>query len=172
MSIDMAIQRDREYEGELYGRQTADGTFEYTHEQVGVAASLALYAKKENAFLVITRKKNPYKGQLAFPGGYIETDKETIRGAAVREALEETGVSVSADDLYLIDVRSEPARDPKQHVVDIGFLSIIDEVIEPRETSEATPVWMSVDELKHADLAFDHSSFFAAAYKRAAEICA
>lgn len=49
---------------------------------------------KENKILLETRAKNPRKGYLAFPGGFIDADERAEDGA-IRECREEIGVEVS-----------------------------------------------------------------------------
>ncbi|MDO9079445.1 MAG: CoA pyrophosphatase [Desulfuromonadales bacterium] len=41
---------------------------------------------------------DPWSGNIAFPGGHIETDDETIRAAAERETLEEIGIDLQKEE--------------------------------------------------------------------------
>jgi 8-oxo-dGTP diphosphatase len=63
--------------------------------------------------VVLVRRKYPPEG-WAIPGGFVETG-ETVEAAAVREALEETGLSVTLT--ALLGVYSDPARDPRHHTI-------------------------------------------------------
>ncbi|GAA2465128.1 NUDIX domain-containing protein [Streptomyces macrosporus] len=57
--------------------------------------------------VVVRRDIEPGRGELALPGGYVETG-ETWEQAAVRELWEETGLEAAADDVRLFDVRTTP----------------------------------------------------------------
>ncbi|WP_413577991.1 NUDIX domain-containing protein [Bdellovibrio sp. HCB290] len=60
---------------------------------VPVAVAVVPY---KNGLLGIRRGIEPKKGQVAFPGGYINSG-ETFHQALSRELLEETGISISED---------------------------------------------------------------------------
>lgn len=67
--------------------------------------------------IVLIRRRNPPVG-WALPGGYVD-DGERVEDAAVREALEETGLHVDLESLLY--VYSDPARDPRQHTISVAF---------------------------------------------------
>jgi 8-oxo-dGTP diphosphatase len=69
--------------------------------------------------LLIQRKNDPFRGQYAFPGGFIEVG-ETAENCAVRELKEETGIE--AGNLRLIGVYSDPKRDPRHHTITVAYL--------------------------------------------------
>lgn len=61
-----------------------------------VAAAVGLViADKYGGVLFETRAKNPRKGMLALPGGFVDAD-ESAEEAAIRECFEETGFRPSA----------------------------------------------------------------------------
>lgn len=41
---------------------------------------------------------DPWSGNIAFPGGHIEADDETVRAAAERETLEEIGIDLQQEE--------------------------------------------------------------------------
>lgn len=57
----------------------------------------------DDEIIVIRRGIEPAKGTLTLPGGYMDTG-ESWQEAGARELLEETGISVAADDIGLYDV--------------------------------------------------------------------
>ena len=70
--------------------------------------------------VLIRRENPPYEGCYAPPGGFVEVG-ERVEHAAVREAWEETGLSVTLK--RMIGFISDPGRDPRGHVVSICFLA-------------------------------------------------
>ncbi|MEA2055905.1 MAG: NUDIX hydrolase [Candidatus Thermoplasmatota archaeon] len=74
---------------------------------------------KDAAVLLIKRKNDPYKGEWALPGGFVEYNEKT-EDAAVREVFEETGLKTKIVDL--VGVYSDPNRDPRGHTVSVIYL--------------------------------------------------
>lgn len=65
--------------------------FEYfKNPTIGVSA---LVFNNENQILCLTREKNPGKGMLGLPGGFVDLN-ETIEEAIIRETKEETGIDI------------------------------------------------------------------------------
>ncbi|MDD4976789.1 MAG: NUDIX domain-containing protein [Bacteriovorax sp.] len=67
---------------------------------VPVAVALVPY---KNSLIGIRRGIEPRKGQLAFPGGYINTG-ETFKQALSRELFEETGITVPTESWELFHI--------------------------------------------------------------------
>ena len=105
----------------------------------------------EEGVVLIRRGSDPFKGQWALPGGFVEVG-ETVEAAAVREAAEETGLVVEL--AHLVGVYSEPERDPRGHNVSVAFLARVfgGELLASTDASE-----VSVLDPGAVDLAFDHS---------------
>lgn len=101
--------------------------------------------------LLIRRKNDPFKGQYAFPGGFIEVG-ETAENAARRELKEETGIE--AGELRLIGVYSDPRRDPRHHTITIAYLVAVQGQT-PSAGDDAASAEFVADATKQK-LAFDH----------------
>lgn len=76
-------------------------------------------AIKDKKILLIKRKKQPFKGKWALPGGFVEYGEKT-EDATVREVLEETGLKTKIS--RLIGVYSDPDRDPRGHTITVVYL--------------------------------------------------
>lgn len=62
---------------------------------------------------LIKRGIPPFKGLPALAGGHLEVGCETTKETAIREALEETGIVLDPENVHLLDVYSDPGRDPR-----------------------------------------------------------
>ena len=107
--------------------------------------------------LLVERGSDPFEGQLALPGGFVEIDEE-LEHAARRELREETSV----DAPYLIEqlaTYGTPDRDPRGRMVSIAHLVIAPDLGEAvGGTDAAAAGWYDVPELLDDPkaLAFDH----------------
>jgi ADP-ribose pyrophosphatase YjhB (NUDIX family) len=63
------------------------------------------YTDGRTGLVVVRRDVEPARGELALPGGFIETG-ESWKQAAVRELREETGLLAEPDEVRLFDVQS------------------------------------------------------------------
>jgi 8-oxo-dGTP diphosphatase len=71
-----------------------------------------------DGIVLIERKNEPFG--WALPGGFVDYG-ETLENAAVREAREETSLKVS--DLRLLGCYSDPARDPRAHIISTVYVA-------------------------------------------------
>ena len=116
-------------------------------------------SERGDQVLLIERGNWPYKGKLALPGGFID-QSETIRDAAARELLEETGVDLSGDTsrLFNLGVADRPDRDPRGRAISHVFYALVDsDVVATAGDDAASADWHWLDEVK--DLAFDHDEW-------------
>ena len=73
----------------------------------------------DGRLLLIRRKKYPFQGMYALPGGFVD-ENETVEDAARRELREETGIE--AESLELVGVYSKKDRDPRHWTITIAYL--------------------------------------------------
>ena len=106
--------------------------------------------------LMIRRGAEPWKGSLAFPGGFVDLGEDPEE-AVLRELLEETGVSGREPQLFA--VRGAPDRDPRKHIVSIFYLVEVDVDSVPEAGDDASDaVWVELEALEAGDVAGDHIS--------------
>jgi 8-oxo-dGTP diphosphatase len=110
---------------------------------------------EEGHVLLIRRGSDPYEGQWALPGGFVEVG-ETLEAAAAREAEEETGLEVEI--IRLVGVYSDPDRDPRGHNVSVAYLARAQEG-EPSGASDAAEA--AFLDPSTVELAFDHEKIVA-----------
>ncbi len=94
--------------------------FEYVSKHPYIKPSLTVDAIliENKKILLIKRKRNPFRGMYALPGGFVEHGEKTEE-AVVREMREETSLDVKVKNL--VGVYSDPARDPRDHTVTIVY---------------------------------------------------
>jgi 8-oxo-dGTP diphosphatase len=132
----------------------------------------------ELAVLLVTRGEEPYRGQLALPGGFVRPD-EDLDAAAARELAEETGVSLGAGQprgsraripsahLEQLASYGRSRRDPRMRVVTVAYLALAPQLPLPRAgTDAAEATWLGVGDVT-ASLAFDHDRILADGVERA-----
>lgn len=104
--------------------------------------------------LLIQRKRPPFAGMWALPGGFVHVD-ESLEEAAARELVEETGVSgVYMEQLYTF---GDPDRDPRTRVITVAYFALVPAAaMTPQAGSDAASAgWFAMDDLP--PLAFDHA---------------
>lgn len=108
----------------------------------------------QDRFLVIRRKNPPFKEKWALPGGFMEIG-ECAEQAVLRELKEETGIT--AIDPKLVNVYSNPKRDPRGHNVSIVYECAMVEGQVAEAADDAIQVaWKEYKDLLTEGMAFDH----------------
>ena len=119
--------------------------------------------------LLIQRGADPFKGEWAFPGGFMNMD-ETAEQCAIRELEEETGLKMST--VYHIGTYSKVDRDLQGCTITVAYIAIIDSPLEVQGRDDAAKAeWFPISNLPK--LAFDHEeiisdavNFYAIKYQK------
>lgn len=135
-----------------------------------VTVDIALFTIQDDTFkiLLIERGGDPYRGDLALPGGFVLPD-EDLDAAAARELEEETGLADGAWHLEQLAAYGEPVRDPRMRTVTIAFWAITASLPRPRGGSDAAAAHLvPVERIESGGLrlAFDHNRIIADAVRR------
>lgn len=146
-------------------------TYEYPKADITVDV-VALGVSPDWRFMVamVRRGEDPFLGQLALPGGFIEfIDGETAEQAARRELLEEAGIVIS----YMEQLRTfdAPYRDPRGRVFSVAYVALVRTIdhamVAGSDAAEA--LWLPVDQVLRAgprQIAFDHKLIVQTAVER------
>lgn len=116
--------------------------------------------QKGSAILMVRRKKEPFQGRLALPGGFVN-EGETVEDSFRREVLEETALEVEPIDI--LGVYSDPKRDPRKHTLSVVFIGLILGGSEKAEDDASGLEWVDLAGLDviRNELAFDHAKILA-----------
>lgn len=121
------------------------------------------FDKVELKVLLIQRRLDPFKGEWAFPGGFMMPNDESIEACAQRELKEETGVDNVP--IFQFGVYSSKGRDPRERVITNAFGALVRpeklSVIGGDDADKAE--WFPVK--NHPKLAFDHEKILQDALK-------
>ena len=98
--------------------------YQYKYEHMAVTTDCAIFTYEDWKLkvLLVRRGGEPYKGQWAFPGGFLKMD-ETAEEGARRELREETGLVPSA--IGQLGVFSDVDRDPRERVITIAWYALV-----------------------------------------------
>src|ERR671925_673502 len=113
--------------------------------------------QKNYQILLVKRKKDPFKGYLVLPGGFVN-EGERVEDAAKREIKEETSLDIELIDI--LGVYSEPKRDPRGHIMSTVFIGKISESsdkIDALAQDDAVAIeWLNLEEVDNTRFGFDH----------------
>ncbi len=115
------------------------------------------YTEGKLKVALIERKKEPFVGMWAIPGGFMEGN-EMVEETALRELEEETGIK----DVYLeqFHVFNKPGRDPRGPTVTIALFALINSDhchLIASDDAEKAKWWPAY---KLPQLAFDHNEIY------------
>lgn len=139
-------------------------TYEYPRPALTVDCVIfGLDESNKLKILLIQRALDPFKGDWALPGGFVDMG-EDLESAALRELEEETGVrDVFIEQLFTF---GQPDRDPRGRVVSVAYYALVNLAEHPvQASSDADHVeWFEMDQLPQ--LAFDHDRIVEVAINR------
>ncbi|MDD2769193.1 MAG: NUDIX hydrolase [Methylococcus sp.] len=105
--------------------------------------------------IVLIERRFPPLG-WAIPGGFVDIG-ETVERAAIREALEETGLTVRLT--ALLGLYSDPRRDPRGHTVTAVYVAEAAGTPQAADDAKTCRI-VNLDELP-SPLVFDHAQVLA-----------
>ncbi len=128
--------------------------YEWPRPMVTVDAVVFAVSAGKTEVLLIERGEDPFKGQWAVPGGFVEMD-EDLEDAAARELAEETGLT--GVQLEQMRTFGKCGRDPRGRLITIAFMGIVTEGRDKIRAGDdaAKAEWFDIEELPE-NLAFDH----------------
>ena len=135
----------------------------YTYKYPRMLVTVDIIVFFDSKVLLIQRKNDPFKGSFALPGGFVEMN-ETLKEAANRELLEETGLK--GIELTQLAAFDKPDRDPRDRNISIafyGFTTIENSSIQGGDDADNAQ-WISIDNLPK--LVFDHNEIIEFSKKR------
>lgn len=148
-------------------KKTGQYTYEFPRPSVTLDNVIIGRADAGDYILTIRRGKDPCKGKMALPGGFldVETD-ETLQAGAWRELLEETQLPETEliERLicgpFQIGTWGDMGRDPRGRVVTVAYGCVIEGMLDAVAADDAEPgsaLWIPTNELPPDDeFAFDH----------------
>lgn len=138
---------------------------DYPRPSVAVDLVILTIIDAQLRVLVVRRQEHPFKGEWALPGGFVrvgESSKdqgEDLDAAARRELQEETGLDPERVHIEQLFTFGKANRDPRMRVISVAYFALVRPDLAPfvkagGDVSHAD--WLPVEQLKKADLAFDH----------------
>ncbi len=136
----------------------------YPKPSVTVDIVLFTFTEGELRVLLIKRRRDPFAGHWALPGGFVN-ENEPLERAAARELQEETGIQgIYLEQLYTF---GDPGRDPRGWVISVAYFGIVsaDQARRVHAGDDAGDAfWFNVYDLP--PLAFDHERIIRYALQR------
>ncbi len=140
-------------------------SYTYKYPRPALTVDIIIF-KKENddiKVLLIQRDNPPFKGQWAFPGGFVNID-ETLENAAKRELQEETALTdVELKQLYTFGAIDRDPRFRTVSVVYYGFTNLNNDKVKGGDDAQKAQ-WFLINKIPK--LAFDHNEILKMALEK------
>jgi 8-oxo-dGTP diphosphatase len=142
---------------------SADFPAEKSPEDAGMRHTADVVCIRDGHVLVIQRRKAPFIGQWALPGGHLEVGEASI-AAAARELQEETGVRVPTEALTRVGLWNAPGRDPRGPYSTTAYVCHVPADTTATAADDAADIrWLPLGDAH--GLAFDHDEIVQAAIR-------
>jgi 8-oxo-dGTP diphosphatase len=138
-------------------------TYEYPRPALTVDCVVFGLDDESLKVLLVQRRRPPFAGKWALPGGFVEMD-ETLEAAARRELREETGLEhIYLEQLYTF---GDLDRDPRERTVSVAYHALVKlsgHRVQASSDARRT-AWFPVADVP--PLAFDHNRILEVACQR------
>lgn len=141
--------------------------FNYQYARPALTVDMVIFNNARDQVLMIQRGNEPFKGNLALPGGFVN-ENEQVEQAVLRELKEETSISNLKNKPKLVGVFSKPNRDPRGWTVSVAYKVIVNKTdIKYKAGDDAANCgWVNIKDLgRKYKVAFDHIEIIQKALK-------
>jgi NAD+ diphosphatase len=119
------------------------------------AAVMAFITDDQGRLLVTRRARDPQKGALGLPGGFVELG-ESAEQAVVREVKEETALDVVSSVYLCSGANTYPYKGVVYKSVDLAFACRVRDIDEMRAADDVAELhWLRPEEIDPHQFAFD-----------------
>lgn len=107
--------------------------------------------ESEEGIILIERKNEPFG--WAFPGGFVDRDKESADEAIIREVEEETNLQVTKSEQFKL--YSNPNRDPRGHTATMVYIIEAKGELKAKDDAKNCII-VSIKNINNYPIVFDH----------------
>jgi len=159
----MAVEPQRPRKESIQVSEKGKYVYEWPRPMVTADAAVFAFFDGRPRLLLVQRKRDPYKGRWALPGGFVEID-EDLPDAVARELAEETGLKGVA--LEQLRTFGRPGRDPRGRTITVAYFGIAEngwDQVQAADDAENVQ-WCDIESLP--PMAFDHDEIVQYAIER------